>query len=179
MEAARARMQEKYDQLAAKELERRRALEEARRLERIEEWRKLQEGKGFYSKRRCAADDDQATADDNATALHSGETTSQKSSRGDKVLRRSDYNPLMGHSSGTCFRPTRRGICLSVVSARSHHFYTSAKKFNFNLSNRSVFGRLLRLGSAIYLPLSALSAHRSRRFLVPANETQITFLSRL
>jgi selenoprotein S len=103
---ARLRMQEKYNEVAKVELERRaereKQLEEEKRRQKIEQWERLQEGKGYFSKTRI-----QETNDGRSDA----DSKRLKPKDSSRSLRDNDFNPLTGTSSGpSCgYRPGRRG----------------------------------------------------------------------
>ncbi|XP_077524819.1 selenoprotein S-like [Amblyomma americanum] len=104
MERARRRMQEVQDALAEKQKEKMAQLEEQKRQEKIDNWEQFQQGRGLGSKLR------------NVGAEESGAESNKlsrrpKGNRDDgERLRGSDYNPLMGSSGSSSYRPERRCV---------------------------------------------------------------------
>ncbi|XP_065846098.1 selenoprotein S-like [Oscarella lobularis] len=90
--AVRARMQAQLDKKAADHAIKRKEIEEAKRLEKIEDWERHQRGGGYRSKGHRPPES----------------SSDEKKPPPKKRFLQSGYNPLMGHSSGSSFRPQRR-----------------------------------------------------------------------
>lgn len=94
MEAARRRMQEKFDAQAAQHAEKQKIKEEEKRQQRLDDWEGHLQGKGYRSKYKVKEEKDEL----------------KKPVPKSKPLRQSDYNPLTGDSGGSCsWRPARWG----------------------------------------------------------------------
>nr|XP_033776996.1 selenoprotein S [Geotrypetes seraphini] len=99
MAAARLRMQEDLNSQAEKYKEKQKLIEEEKRRQKIEMWENLQEGKSY-----------KGTLRRNQEVPVQESTTSTDRKTEQRPLRRNDYNPLSGNSSGSCsWRPGRRG----------------------------------------------------------------------
>ncbi|XP_065298074.1 selenoprotein S-like [Dermacentor albipictus] len=104
LERARRKMQEVQDALAEKQKEKMAQLEEQKRQEKINNWEQFQKGRGLGSKLRT-------TSTNESSAECSGLSRRPKSSQDSSDrLRGSDYNPLMGTSGGSSYRPERRCV---------------------------------------------------------------------
>ncbi|KAH7945311.1 hypothetical protein HPB49_009472 [Dermacentor silvarum] len=104
LERARRKMQEVQDALAEKQKEKMAQLEEQKRQEKIDNWEQFQKGRGLGSKLR-------ATSTNESSAESNGLSRRPKGSQDSSDrLRGSDYNPLMGSSGGSSYRPERRCV---------------------------------------------------------------------
>jgi len=97
MERSRQLMQEKVSRDAQKMKEKKLQHEAEKRRERIEDWDRHQLGKGYRLKSKRPQDDSKPELP---------RTVKPKPKR---VLRPNDYNPLMGHRSGSNYKPPSRG----------------------------------------------------------------------
>ncbi|XP_064471368.1 selenoprotein S-like [Ornithodoros turicata] len=99
MEIARQRMQERQDQLSEQHKEKQRELEEKKRQEKIANWEQTQQGGS--SGRKLGSSQDEPS---------SQSIRRKPTSSSDDRLRGTSFNPLMGHGSGTSYRPARRNF---------------------------------------------------------------------
>lgn len=104
MDAARRRMQAQQDALSEQQKVKQKELEEQKRQEKIANWEQLQQGRGLGSKLGNARQEEPVPAS-NLTRRPKGSGSGSSSDR----LRGGDYNPLMGSSGGSSYRPERRG----------------------------------------------------------------------
>jgi len=95
MEAARAKLQEQYDQTTKQWQIRKAEQEEKKRQQEIEDWENHQQGKGYKNRQGAAVDKEREALEQQAKI---------KGKKGFKP----DYNPLMGMGGGSSFRPSRR-----------------------------------------------------------------------
>jgi len=98
MEAARMRLQARYDQDAESESRRRAELEERRREQDIKDWEDHQSGKGYKNRAQPKVDKDREALEQQARI---------KGKKGFPAAR-PEYNPLMGGGGGGGFRPAPR-----------------------------------------------------------------------
>ncbi|CAN7982902.1 unnamed protein product [Ixodes hexagonus] len=103
MDAARRRMQAQQDALSELQKAKQKELEEQKRQEKISNWEQLQQGRGLGSKLGNSREEEPVPTS-NLTRRPKG---SQSGSSG--RVRGADYNPLMGFSGGSSYRPERRG----------------------------------------------------------------------
>lgn len=104
LERARRKMQEKQDALAEKQKEKMAQLEEQKRQEKINNWEQFQQGRGLGSKLRATPNEESSAETSKLTRRPKGSQDSNDRLRG------SDYNPLMGSSGGSSYRPERRCV---------------------------------------------------------------------
>ncbi|XP_002405124.4 selenoprotein S [Ixodes scapularis] len=102
MDAARRRMQAQQDALAEQHKAKQKELEEQKRQEKISNWEQLQQGLGS---KLGTSRQEEPVPTSNLTRRPKGSQSSSSSER----LRGGDYNPLMGSSGGSSYRPERRG----------------------------------------------------------------------
>lgn len=102
MDAARRRMQAQQDALAEQHKAKQKELEEQKRQEKISNWEQLQQGLG--SKLGTSRQEEPVPT----SSLTRRPKGSQSSSSSSERLRGGDYNPLMGSSGGSSYRPERR-----------------------------------------------------------------------
>jgi len=95
MEAARAKLQQQYDQTTKQWQIRKTEQEEKKRQQEIEDWENHQQGKGYKNRRGAGVDKEREALEQQAKI---------KGKKGFKP----DYNPLMGMGGGSSFRPSRR-----------------------------------------------------------------------
>ncbi|XP_013394695.1 selenoprotein S isoform X2 [Lingula anatina] len=95
MEKSRKALQEQLDRQAEVYTEKQKEIEEKKRQLKIQDWDNHLQGKGYRSKVKPGQPTDMENQ--------------QPKPKKKNVYRTSDYNPLMGSSSGTTFRPPRRG----------------------------------------------------------------------
>jgi len=102
MDAARRKLQEKYNSDTSDWIEKEKIKEEERRKQKLEEMENLMAGKGYRNKAKVSEAEWQSGA--------AGSSSSTKSNATKKSTFKSDYNPLMGSSGGSVgYRPSRRG----------------------------------------------------------------------
>lgn len=98
MDAARQRMQQKFDAQAAEFAEKQKEKEEEKRQAKIEDWQRHQEGKGYRSKVKPQEE----------ASTSSGSSSKNKPKK--NVYKDNDYNPLMGGGGGGAgYSRPRRG----------------------------------------------------------------------
>ncbi|XP_059095703.1 selenoprotein S-like [Tigriopus californicus] len=96
MEAARRRMQDKYDQESREAVAKMKEREEEKRQQQIQDWENLQQGKGYRNKVKVAE-----------AEFSDGVNRSSQAKK--KSAFRPEYNPLMGGAGGSSgYRPSRR-----------------------------------------------------------------------
>lgn len=93
MEKARLRLQQQVNIDAEKRRIEQEQREEIKRQQKIEEWENHLQGKGYHNKTK------KGTSDDSSSTGYI---------KPKKTLRKNDYNPLGGSSSGSSYRPERR-----------------------------------------------------------------------
>jgi len=94
MLAARMKMQEVQNRMSAQYAEMEKQKEEERRQRKLDEWKQFQEGKGYHNKQHF----------EEAPSVTKIPKSSKKPS-----LRPDNYNPLMGNSGDSGYKPSRRG----------------------------------------------------------------------
>jgi len=95
MLAARMRMQEAQDRMSAQHLELEKQKEEEKRRKKLEDYQNFIDGKGYHNKQHF---------EETSPNITKKPKTAKK-----PPLRQDDYNPLMGNSGNTGYRPSRRG----------------------------------------------------------------------
>ncbi|CAL8096295.1 unnamed protein product [Calicophoron daubneyi] len=98
VEAARMRLQERFNEDLKKYKEKKLEREKEEAMRRAEEWSLLQSGKSCSGLRRRVAEEDKDQT----------ETDTKRRDKPKPRFRINDYNPLMGDTSGSRFRPSCR-----------------------------------------------------------------------